>query len=69
MTNNRNDFEIKKVFFLRRFAGGFWFRFGDTGYGFHGKNIKRNLITFSDRYGRRLRIGSWIFKILKPVKF
>lgn len=54
-----------KWFHLYRTKGLFWFRFF-RGYGFHGKDIRLHPPLFSDRYRRRLRIGNWIFKILKP---
>jgi len=47
--------------------GLFWFRlFG--GYGLHGKNVTTHSLLFSERQKitRRLQIGDWSFRILKP---
>lgn len=64
---NEKFYKVGKVFYMCRFTGGFWFRFF-KGYGLHGKNFKIHGLIFSDRYHlkKRLIIGNWIFKILKP---
>lgn len=58
-------FRIGILFYLYRTDGLFWFRFLG-GYGVHGKNTLKRDMLFSDRNCKRLRIGKWIFKILKP---
>lgn len=47
----------------------FWFRI--LGYGITGKNILKHRLMFSERegYSKRLQIGNWSFRILKPNKF
>jgi len=64
---NEKIFKIGNIFYLCRFKGGFWFRFLRR-YGVHGKNTKIHELVFSEKYllGKRLKIGNWIFKILKP---
>lgn len=65
----KNDkiFKIWKLFYLVRWEGGFWFRFF-KGWGLHGKHMEKNLMLFTDRnhLEKRLIIGKWMFKILKP---
>lgn len=60
-------FKIGKVFYFAHCKWCFWFRFFNA-YGFHGKNVKIWGLMFSERVGyiKRLKIGNWSFKILKP---
>lgn len=49
--------------------GLFWVRFFG-GNGFHGKNIKKHPLLFSERMGYRkyIKIGNWSFRFLKKSK-
>lgn len=48
--------------------GFWWVRL--WGLGIHGKNTAIHPLTFSERHGktRRVQLGFWSFKILKPCK-
>jgi len=65
---DHKTYKIGKLFYLLTQDGLWWFRIFN-GYGLHGKNWRKNGLSFSDRYApkhTRLKIGNWIFKILKP---
>lgn len=60
-------FKIGKLFYLYRTDGLFWFQFFN-GCVFHGKNITKHSLLFSERngYTKFVKAGKWIFKIMKP---
>ena len=60
-------FKIGKLFYLYRTDGLFWFRFFG-GYGFGGRNILKHRLFFGERNGyiKFVKVGNWIFKIMKP---
>jgi hypothetical protein len=60
-------FKIGKAFYLYRTDGLFWVRFFG-GCCFHGKDIAKHPLLFSERngYTKFVKAGNWIFKIMKP---
>jgi len=64
-TNDVILFQIKGFFSFYKYKGMFWFRF--FGYGLHGKNYIKHHLLFSERTGYKkfVKIGKWVFKILK----
>lgn len=54
------------IFCYHKSQGYFWFRF--FGYGLHIKDSKVTPMLFSERYGhtKRIRVGRWVVKVLKP---
>lgn len=54
------------LFFHVKSDGCFWFRL--FGYGLHFKDVRKHSLLFSERNGyvRRVQIGNWSIKILKP---
>lgn len=65
-TGRRNEwvFKIGKIFYCYKRDGLFWFRFFNK-WGLHGNDIRRSILLFSDMNCKRLKIGNWIFKLLK----
>lgn len=55
-----------RIFSKYQDKGFWWFRI--FGWGLHGKNIKLHPMLFSERNRKVkfIKIGNWIFKILKP---
>lgn len=60
---------MKFVLYVYATKGLLWFRVFD-GYGLHIKDITRHPLIFSERMGitRRVSIGKWSIKLLKPSK-
>lgn len=68
-TSTYKVFKIWKLFYLCRGKHSGWFRILG-GYGIRYKNTERCFIIFSERNKcqPQLRIGKWLFRILKPIK-
>lgn len=60
-------YRIGKFFYLYKTSGLWWFRLWND-YGLHGKDVSKHPLLFSERngYSKRLQIGSWSFRVLKP---